>query len=229
MKVIYYVEHDNDSKEFLSYALKTLNYEVAGVVDNKSLMEKLKQKVPDLILLDIMIPNVDGVNILKKLKNHKDYKDIPVIIVTFDSREEVKVKCFDLGADDFITKPFGMLELFARINAVLRYSKKFKDEQETVIIKDLIIDYKKREVKYKNNYVDLNYKELEIFYFLIMNKSLVLSKEKIIKRIWGAEFSGNDRVVSTYVNSIRRKLNSVDCNDVIKTVRGAGYKFKDMI
>jgi len=227
MKLIYCVEDDYRTRELLICALKTINYEVSGFSDNQSFMEKLNNSIPDLILLDIMLQDEDGINVLQNLKNDIRFSNIPVIMLSALSTEKVIVKCLDLGADDFIKKPFGMLELIARVNAVLRGSNKAGTEKEQVAVNGVVLDYKKRNVRYKNNYVDLNYKEFELFYYLITNKGLILSRDKIINKVWCSKYNEKKRTVNIYVSAIRRKFEEVGCPDIIKTVRSAGFKIED--
>lgn len=227
MKLIYCVEGDYSTRELLICALKTVNYNVSGFSDNQRFMENLNKSVPDLILLDIMLPGEDGINILQNLKRDVRFKNIPVIMLSDISTEKIIVKCLDFGADDFIKKPFGMLELIARVNAVLRSSNTVGTDKEQFAVNGVVLDYKKRRVRYENNYVDLSYKEFELFYYLITNKGLVLSRDKIINKIWGSKYKEKRRTVSTYVSSIRRKFEDVGCPDIIKTVRSAGFKIED--
>ncbi len=227
MKLIYCVEDDYSTRELLICALKTVNYKVSGFSDNQHFMEKLNNSIPDMVLLDIMIQGDDGINILQNLKKDVRFKNMPVIVLSSLSTEKVIVKCLDLGADDFIKKPFDMLELIARVNAVLRRSNVAGTDKEQVVVNGVILDYKKRKVRYKNSYVDLNYKEFELFYYLIMNKGLVLSRDKIINKVWGPKYKEKERTVNTYVSAIRRKFEDVGCTDIIKTIRSAGFKIED--
>lgn len=227
MKLIYCVEDDNSLRELLTCALKTVNYEVSGIPDNQGLMEKLKKSVPDLILLDIMLHEEDGTDLLQNLKQDERYMNIPVIILADASSEEVKVKFLDLGADDVIAKPFSMLELIARINTVLRIIMKVVAEQSHMEWKGIFLDYNKREIRYENNYVNLSCKEFDLFYYLVMNKDVVLSRDKMINKVWGCNYKGKKRAVNMYISSIRNKLSEVGCHDVIKTVRSAGFKIED--
>ncbi|WP_019227943.1 response regulator transcription factor [Sedimentibacter sp. B4] len=227
MKLIYCVEDDNSLRELLTCALKTVNYEVSSISDYQVLKEKLKKSVPDLILLDIMLHEEDGTAILQTLKNDKRYMDIPVIILVAASSVEVKVKLLDLGADDVVTKPFGMLELIARLNAVLRIVMKTAAGQKHMECNGIFLDYNKREIRYESNYVSLSNKEFELFYYLVMNKGIVLSRDKMIDKIWGCNYKGEKRAVNMYISSIRRKLGEAGCHDIIKTVRSAGFIIED--
>jgi two-component system alkaline phosphatase synthesis response regulator PhoP len=227
MKLIYCVEDDYITREFLICALKTVNYEVSGFLDNQLFMEKLNNLVPDLILLNTVIEGEDGISILHNLKVDARYKNIPVIMLSETTSEEIIVKCLNLGADDFIKKPFSVLELIARVNAVLRCSKLTDIEKDQVEVNGIVLDYKRRKVRYENNYVDLNYNEFELFNCLIRNNGLVLSKDKIINEIWGSRDKKNKRTLNMYVRAIRRKFEDVGYHNIIKTVRSAGFKIEE--
>jgi two-component system alkaline phosphatase synthesis response regulator PhoP len=190
-------------------------------------MEKLKYTIPDLILLGTMSHETYETAILHNLKRDERCKNIPVIILSTVSSEEVKVKFLDMGADDVITKPYGMLELIARVNAVLRCSRKTAAEQRLIEWNGIFLDYSKRVIRYENNYLGLNYKEYELFYYLIMNKGIVLSRDNMINKIWGSNYKGKKRAVNMYISSIRHKLSEAGCHDIIKTVRSAGFKIED--
>lgn len=227
MKIIYCVEDDYSTRELLICALETVNYKVLGFSNNQRFMEKLNNSIPDMILLDIMFQGEDSTNILKNLKEDVRFKNIPVIILSALSTEKVIVKCFDLGADDFIKKPFGMLELISRVKAILRRTSIAGTENGRVAVNEVVLDYKNRKAKYKNSNVDLNYKEFELLYYLITNKGLVLSRDEIIHNIWDPKYKEKKRTVNAYVSSIRRKFKALGCTDIIKTVRSAGFKIED--
>jgi two-component system alkaline phosphatase synthesis response regulator PhoP len=228
MKLIYCVEDDLGIRELIICALNTADFEVKGFEDYQEFSVALKKKLPDLILLDIMLPNTDGLTILKILKDDANYKDIPVIMLTAKSMEIDTVKGLERGADDYITKPFGVLELIARIKAVLRRSSNSKrEEQDIVELNGLSLDYSRRSVIYENKEIDLTYKEFELLYYLMVNKGIVLSRDKILQKIWGYDFEGETRTVDMHIKTIRQKLEASSCPNYIKTVRSAGYKFED--
>lgn len=230
MKLIYCVEDDLGIRELITCALNTADFEVKGFEDYQELSLALKKKLPDLILLDIMLPNTDGLTILKILKDDANYKDIPVIMLTAKSMEIDTVKGLERGADDYITKPFGVLELIARIKAVLRRSSNSKkEEQDIVELNGLSLDYSRRSVVYENKEIDLTYKEFELLYYLMVNKGIVLSRDKILQKIWGYDFEGETRTVDMHIKTIRQKLEASSCPNYIKTVRSAGYKFEDAV
>lgn len=228
MKLIYCVEDDLSIRELIACALNTADFEVVGFEEFQELLEALKKRLPDLILLDIMVPKTDGFSMLKYIKQDLSYKNIPVIMLTAKSMEIDKVKCLEGGADDYITKPFGVLELIARIKAVLRRSSSSADEHEAIKFNKLVLDYSRRTLKYENIPVDLTYKEFELLNYLIINKGIVLSRDKILQKVWGFDYEGETRTVDMHIKTIRQKLESLGCPNYIKTVRGAGYKLEEM-
>ena len=229
MKLIYCVEDDPGIRELISCTLNTADFEVIGFEEPQGFFVELKKKLPDLILLDIMLPIMDGMAILKKLKQDSLYVDVPVIMLTAKSMEIDKVKGLEAGADDFITKPFGVLELIARVKAVLRRSSNKIEEQNKSIIeyKGLVLNNDKRDVNFENNHIVLTYKEFELLFYLMLNKGIVLSREKILQNVWGYDYEGESRTVDMHIKTIRQKIESSGCPNYIKTVRSAGYKFEE--
>lgn len=227
MKLIYCVEDDAGIRELITLALSTADFEVVGFEEATSFYNALKKRTPNLILLDLMLPKIDGMSILKSIKNDSMYSDIPIIILTAKSMELDKVKGLESGADDFITKPFGVLELMARVKAVLRRTNK-KDKIESLIeYSDLTMDYSKRILLYKDTPVVLTYKEFELLHYLMLNKGIVLSRDKILQEIWGYDYEGETRTVDMHIKTIRQKLDAVGCPDYVVTVRSAGYKLEE--
>lgn len=230
MKTIYCVEDDAGIRELITLALSAADFEVHGFEDAKGFYDEIKKKIPDLILLDLMLPKIDGMTILKELKKESDYKDIPVIILTAKSMELDKVRGLESGADDFITKPFGVLELLARVKAVLRrYGKNGQNSSEADVTEynGLVLDYQKRTLSYKGIQVSLTFKEFELLHFLMLNKGIVLSRDKILQEIWGYDYEGETRTVDMHIKTIRQKLESAGCTNFISTVRSAGYKLEE--
>lgn len=227
MKLIYSVEDDAGIRELITLALSTADFEVIGFEESESFYAQLKKRVPDLILLDLMLPKTDGMTILKELKKDKSYSDIPVIILTAKSMELDKVKGLETGADDFITKPFGVLELLARVKAVLRRSTKRGIEDEVLEYKGLVLDNNKRTVYYEGSPITLTFKEFELLHYLMLNSGIVLTRDKILHEIWGYDYEGETRTVDMHIKTIRQKLDSVGCPNYIVTVRSAGYKLEE--
>ena len=225
-KWIYYVEDDTSIRELVLYALKTAEFQVMGFENAASFYKRMKEQQPDLILLDIMLPDEDGVSILKKLKSRPDTENIPVIMMTAKSSEYDKVLGLDSGADDYITKPFGVMELISRVKAVIRRSDRSKGSAGEVLkIGELVLDEQKHEVYARGQEVSLTFKEFELLSYLMKNRGLVLSRDKILNTIWNYEYEGESRTVAVHIGSLRQKLGT--CGDFIKTIRGIGYKIED--
>ena len=225
-KWIYYVEDDTSIRELVLYALKTAEFQVMGFENAASFYKRMKEQQPDLILLDIMLPDEDGVSILKKLKSRPDTENIPVIMMTAKSSEYDKVLGLDSGADDYFTKPFGVMELISRVKAVIRRSDRSKGSAGEVLkIGELVLDEQKHEVYARGQEVSLTFKEFELLSYLMKNRGLVLSRDKILNTIWNYEYEGESRTVDVHIGSLRQKLGT--CGDFIKTIRGIGYKIED--
>ena len=225
-KWIYYVEDDTSIRELVLYALKTAEFQVMGFENAASFYKRMKEQQPDLILLDIMLPDEDGVSILKKLKSRPDTENIPCIMMTAKSSEYEKVLGLDSGADDYITKPFGVMELISRVKAVIRRSDRSKGSAGEVLkIGELVLDEQKHEVYARGQEVSLTFKEFELLSYLMKNRGLVLSRDKILNTIWNYEYEGESRTVDVHIGSLRQKLGT--CGDFIKTIRGIGYKIED--
>lgn len=223
-KLIYVVEDDSAIKELESYALINSNFDVSAYESAKELYTALEDKIPALILLDIMLPDEDGISILKNLKKSNLYKDIPVIMVTAKTAEIDAVKGLDAGADDYINKPFGVMELISRVKAVLRRTQ---PSQSNLIIsyKNISIDELQHKVFVDSVEVELTYKEYEVLKLLILNSKIVLTRDRIMEMVWGYDFEQGNRTVDVHIQSIRKKLGQ--SADYIKTVRNVGYKLGD--
>lgn len=223
-KLIYVVEDDSAIKELESYALINSNFDVSAYESAKELYTALEDKIPALILLDIMLPDEDGISILKNLKKTNLYKDIPVIMVTAKTAEIDAVKGLDAGADDYINKPFGVMELISRVKAVLRRTQ---PSQSNLIIsyKNISIDELQHKVFVDSVEVELTYKEYEVLKLLILNSKIVLTRDRIMEMVWGYDFEQGNRTVDVHIQSIRKKLGQ--SADYIKTVRNVGYKLGD--
>lgn len=225
MQKIYCVEDDESIRELIIYALKSGGYEAKGFESSKEFYAELGNSVPDLVLLDVMLPGEDGFSILKKLRESADTKDTPVIMLTAKSSEFDKVKGLDLGSDDYITKPFGVLELLSRIRAVLRRTGTVKAD-DCITYSGITLDESKREVMVNGHECILTFKEFELLNYLMHNCTIVLSREKILSKVWGYDFEGESRTVDMHIKTLRQKLSEVGAEDVIKTVRSVGYKFE---
>ncbi len=219
--MIYCVEDDDNIRELVIYTLETTGLKAKGFAEGTAFMEALAFDTPELILLDIMLPGEDGLELLKKLKNSAKTKDIPVIMVTAKGAEYDKVIGLDSGADDYVTKPFGMMELVSRIKAVLRRSGRVQ-EQDMLSVNGVSVDVKKHEVKVAGEIVTLTLKEFELLERLMRNQNIVLTRDQLLEDIWGYDFDGETRTVDVHVRTLRQKLG--EKGDIIKTVRGVDYR-----
>ena len=220
--MIYCVEDERNIRELVIYTLESTGFKACGFPDGKKFFQALNNdKIPELILLDIMLPGEDGIEILRKLKSSTKTKDIPVIMVTAKGAEYDKVIGLDGGADDYITKPFGMMEFISRVKAVLRRSNPVKIKNE-FRIKDLVVNVDKHLVMFKEEEVILTLKEFEILKLLIENKGIVLSRDRLLEMIWGYDFNGETRTVDVHIRTLRQKLG--DDGNLIETIRGVGYR-----
>lgn len=221
--MIFCVEDDSNIRELVVYTLETTGFQARGFEDGKEFWETLALETPRLVLLDIMLPGEDGIEILKKLKSSPRTREIPVIMVTAKGAEYDKVKGLDLGADDYVTKPFGMMELVSRVKAVLRRSEAAARDQKSILAAGNIeIDTKKHEVTAAGNVVNLTLKEYELLKRLMENQNVVMTRDRLLEDIWGYDFDGETRTVDVHVRTLRQKLGV--CGDKIETVRGVGYR-----
>jgi len=220
---IYILEDDGNIRELVSYTLNHSGFEAQGFERPSLFWEAIEQERPDLLLLDIMLPEEDGLQVLDKLRKLRYGEDLPVILLTAKSSEYDKVVGLENGADDYLTKPFGMMELIARIKAVLRRT----GVRETHLIQmdGISISPEKHEITADGEQVRLTGKEYELLTYLIENRDIVVSREQLLNRIWGYDFDGESRTVDVHIRSLRKKLGS--CAGVIQTVRGFGYKAAD--
>lgn len=223
-RLIYIVEDDTAIKELECYALINSEFSVEGFERGKELFDALTIKIPALILLDIMLPDEDGIHILKKIRSTMAYRDIPIIMVTAKTTEIDAVKGLDMGADDYITKPFGVMELVSRVKAVLRRTQK-AEHQQILIYKNIVIDEAQHKVFVDDEEIELTYKEYEVLKLLIINKGIVLTRDKIMESIWGYDFEQGNRTVDVHIQSLRKKIKSAGVH--IKTIRNVGYKVGD--
>ncbi|WP_461811128.1 response regulator [Faecalimonas sp.] len=219
--MIYCVEDDSNIRELVVYTLESTGMKARGFEDGRVFMEALAFETPELVLLDIMLPGEDGIEILKKLRNNVKTKNIPVIMVTAKGSEYDKVIGLDTGADDYMTKPFGMMELVSRIKAVLRRTTRIKEET-TYQVDNLVIDVEKHKVKVDGKSVSLTLKEFELLEKLMKNRYIVLTRDRLLEEIWGYDFTGETRTVDVHVRTLRQKLGSA--GELIETVRGVGYR-----
>lgn len=219
--MIYIVEDDSNISELVVYTLKMTGFEAESFSCGEEFSEAMEKNLPELILLDIMLPGEDGITILKQIRSNVVTRKIPVIMLTAKGSEYDKVTGLDSGADDYVTKPFGMMELISRIKAVLRrYSE--SESGHKLFAGDIIVDTGKHKVYADGNEVVLTFKEFEMLCMLIESKGLVLSRNKLLESIWGYNFDGETRTIDVHVRSLRQKLGK--SGNIIETVRGIGYR-----
>lgn len=226
MPKIYCIEDDESIRELIVYALNNSGFEGLGFENGEDFFEVLDKSLPDLILLDIMLPGDDGLTILENIKKSSNTKDIPVILLTAKTTEYDIVKGLDLGADDYIPKPFGVMELMSRIKAVLRRTSP-SNSTDVLSLNSITMDYDKRIVKIDEEVIRLTYKEFELLYYLLKNQNLVLTREMIMNEVWGFDFEGETRTVDVHIGTLRQKLG--DSGKLIQTIRNVGYKVGDFI
>ena len=224
--MIFCVEDDSNIRELVVYTLETTGFKARGFEDGKEFLEALALETPELVLMDIMLPGEDGLELLKRLKSSPKTREIPVIMVTAKGAEYDKVRGLDLGADDYVTKPFGMMELVSRIKAVLRRTKKeSQDPQDVISAGGIEINTKKHEVTADGEVVNLTLKEYELLKRLMKNRGIVMTRDCLLEDIWGYDFDGETRTVDVHVRTLRQKLGS--CGEMIETVRGVGYRMSE--
>ena len=224
--MIFCVEDDSNIRELVVYTLETTGFKARGFEDGREFLEALALETPELVLMDIMLPGDDGLELLKKLKASPKTREIPVIMVTAKGAEYDKVKGLDLGADDYVTKPFGMMELVSRIKAVLRRTRKDAQEpQDIIAVGEIEINTKKHEVTAAGEVVNLTLKEYELLKRLMKNPNIVMTRDCLLEDIWGYDYDGETRTVDVHVRTLRQKLGP--CGEKIETVRGVGYRMSE--
>ena len=220
MALIYIVEDDQNIREIESFALKNSGYTIMDFECAKDFYHQLAEKVPDCILLDIMLPDEDGLEILKKIRSIPDTRKVPIMMITAKTTELDKVKGLDLGADDYITKPFGIMELISRVKALLRRSMNMEDEK-FLSAGDIFLDGEKHMVYVKDVPCSLTFKEYELLKLLLHNAGIVVTREIILERVWGIDFEGESRTLDMHIRTLRQKLG--EAGSMIRTVRNVGY------
>ena len=220
---IYIVEDDKNIREIEMFALKNSGYAVEEFENAKSFFSRTVEKVPDLVLLDIMLPDMDGLEIVKKLRSRPDTVRVPIILVTAKSTELDKVKGLDIGADDYLTKPFGVMELISRVKALLRRSRALQDDKQ-LVLGDITLDSERREVHVGGELCELTFKEFELLKLLMVNAGIVLHRDTIMSDVWGTDYEGESRTLDMHIKTLRQKLG--EAGNMIKTVRNVGYKME---
>ena len=225
MTMIYCVEDDKSIREIEMYTLQSTGFETKGFEDGRSFFEELKEEKPDLILLDVMLPDEDGISILTKLKKNPDTSDIPVIIASAKGEEYDKIKGLDTGADDYLAKPFGMMEMISRIKAVLRRS--IHAISNNLTSGNIEMDLDSHIVKINGEQIELTLKEYELLKLFISHPGIVFSREALLNKIWEVEYYGETRTVDVHIRTLRSKLKEE--GNRITTVRGVGYRYEAMV
>ena len=221
MSLIYVVEDDTNISEIESFALKYVGYDVESFGTARAFYQALKERHPDLILLDIMLPDEDGLSIIGNIRRNAATKAIPVIMVTAKSSELDKVKGLDAGADDYMTKPFGVMELISRVKALLRRLHIGEGESKILSLGCVSLDKDKHSVYVEDAPVELTFKEYELLQLLLSNAGIVITRERILEKVWGTDFEGESRTLDMHIKTLRQKLGNA--GSMIKTVRNVGY------
>lgn len=220
--MIYLVEDDDSIRELVLYTLHTTGFEAEGFRNAADFWQALEKELPQLVLLDIMLPDEDGLHILKRLRAGAETADLPVMMLTAKSSEYDRVVGLDSGADDYLPKPFGMMELVSRVRALLRRAAKPAAEDKLFTAGSLSVDVKRRAVTVDGEPVILTYKEFELLCYLLENRGVVLSRDQILTKIWDYNYSGETRTVDVHIRTLRQKLGNAGA--LIETVRGVGYR-----
>lgn len=221
--MIYLVEDDNSIRELVIYTLQSTGFEAKGFACGADFWEGMKKGQPSLVLLDIMLPDEDGLMILRKLRGAAGTEKLPVMMLTAKGTEYDKVIGLDSGADDYLPKPFGMMELVSRVRALLRRALPER-ERKLYQIGTIVLDVEKHEVTVDGKPVTLTYKEFELLGYLMENEGIVLSRDRLLSKIWGYDFDGETRTVDVHIRTLRQKLG--DSGNIIETIRGVGYKIE---
>ena len=221
---IWCIEDDENINNLITYALASQGFEAEGMTCFADMDKKLQESQPDLFLLDIMLPDTDGITILKKLKENSSTSDIPVIMLTAKNSEIDIVKALDLGAEDYITKPFGILEMVSRVKAVLRRCEKDKKSEDKLSFGMIVMDKERHRVTVNGETVELTLKEFSLLKLFMESPQRVLTRENIMDAVWGDSYVGESRTVDMHIKTLRHKLGSA--GEAIVTIRGVGYKFE---
>lgn len=222
--MIFCVEDDPSIQNLVIYTLQSTGFEAKGFPSGEELFKALEKEIPELILLDIMLPGMDGITILKKLRSTPLTSSIPVIMETAKGSEYDKVIGLDFGADDYLAKPFGMMEMVSRIKAVLR--RTVKQENDTIVVGNLVMNLRKHTITKDGNNIQLTLKEYELLKLFMENLGRVFTREQLLEYIWGNEYYGETRTIDVHIGTLRTKLQ--ECGKYIETVRGVGYRMEEV-
>lgn len=222
--MIWCVDDDNAIRDIEVYTLETTGFKARGFTDGASMLEAIENELPELIILDIMLPGEDGVEILRKLRSSPETKNIPVIMATAKGTEMDKIQSLDIGADDYLVKPFGVMEMVARVKAVLRRCE--RHEEEELRIGNLSLNEIKHSVIADGEKVTLTLKEFEILKLFMQNPGIVLSRDRLLSEVWGIDYTGETRTVDAHIKTLRQKLG--ESGKMIETVIGIGYRLENI-
>ena len=228
-KTILVIDDEKNIRDLIKFNLESEDYQVKTASTGKEGLDLIDDSI-DLIILDLMLPEIDGLTVCKKIRNNKDYSFIPIIMLTAKSEEVDKILGLEIGADDYMTKPFSPRELLARIKAIFRrindnnQSEKEKSKDEIITIGNLELDQNRHEARKNGKPLKLTPKEFELLKYLLFNKNRVLTRDLLLEKIWGYTYSGDTRTVDVHIRRLRKKIGK----NYITTVRGVGYKFVEM-
>ena len=227
-KLIYVVEDDESIRELIRMVLSSFSYQVIAFDNAEDVITTINEQIPDLLLLDIMLPGMNGLETTKLLRQNPKTKNLPIILLTAKDREIDKVAGLDSGADDYITKPFGVMELGARVRSILRRIPATENTQPItkIVTADFIINPETREVFKNGDLIDLTFKEYELLRILIQERNRIVPRAELLNEVWGFEFIGESRTLDIHIRKLRQKLgDNADAPKYIKTVRNVGYRF----
>lgn len=223
--MIYCVDDDNTIRDIEVYTLEQTGFSARGFADGKALFQALENEIPKLIVLDIMLPEMDGIEILKRLRSNTKYRDIPVIMATAKGTEMDKISGLNLGADDYLVKPFGVMEMVARVGAVLRRTE--KKEENAITVGNITLNEAEHTVTVNGEKIELTHKEFDILLLFMKNKNIVFNREKLMSEVWGSDYIGESRTVDMHIKTLRQKLGTA--GGQIKTVIGVGYRLESKV
>ncbi len=224
--MIWCVDDDGTIRDIEVYTLEQTGFKARGFADGISMLNALKTEIPKLIVLDVMMPGMDGVEVLRKLRQEPAYKDIPIIMATAKGTEMDKIEGLNSGADDYLVKPFGVMEMVARVNAVLRRTNK-SNSCDDIAVGNIVLKEKEHIVTSEGKKIELTHKEFDILRLFMNNPNIVFSREKLMNEIWGTDYIGESRTVDVHIKTLRQKLGN--SGGQIKTVIGVGYRMESEV
>lgn len=225
MALIYIVEDDDNIGEIESFALKNAGYDTAHFLRVSDFIKAMRLKIPDLVVMDVMLPDADGFHVVRNLRQNPEWTQIPILMVSARTAELDIVKGLDYGADDYLTKPFGVMEFVSRINALLRRFSRNQASERIVSTTEIKLNRDKRQVQVYGENCPLTYKEFELLYVLISHPDQVMTRDFLMEEIWGIDFGGESRTLDMHIRSLRKKLG--DAGEHIKTIRNVGYCYEE--